>query len=195
MSTAPDASPISPRFRLRGGDLFALAAFTFALFGYACVSMRPLTMHEARLPELAREMLTNGVWSIPHSGGRPWVERPPLPQWVVATFFAVFGAHVWVARLPGAIAGTITCLLTAGTAARLLGRSVGVLAGFALATMYEFYVYATLAEDEVFLAAVVAACVYLFARAITLPLAEARHSEGRSGRARPRQEDLSSTLR
>ncbi|MFT3786372.1 MAG: glycosyltransferase family 39 protein [Tepidisphaeraceae bacterium] len=152
--------------RLTRTDLLLLATFALVLFGYACVSGKPLTMHEARLPELAREMVNTGQWAIAHSGGRPWVERPPLPQWIVAVFFSLFGASAGVARLPGAILGTITCLLTASTASRLFGRTIGLLAGFALATTYEFYVYATLAEDEVYLSTLVALCVWALVRSL-----------------------------
>ncbi len=154
--------------RLTGRDIAILFAFCLLLFGYSCMSGKPLAMHEARLPQLAREMLHSGdwhAWLVPHSGARPWLERPPLPQWIVACAFAVFGESVAVARLPGAIAGALTCCFVALTGARLFGRHVGLVAGFALATMYEFLAYATLAEDEVYLACAVAACVWTFVRA------------------------------
>lgn len=71
----------------------------------------------------------------------------------------------WAARLPAVVAGTLTVLCVAQMAAWLFGPAVGLLAGVALATMVEFLAYATLAEDEVFLALLVAAAMLLFVRA------------------------------
>jgi hypothetical protein len=42
------------------------------------------------------------------------------------------------------------------------GRTIGLLSGFALATMFEFYKYSILAEDDIFLAALVVLAVALF---------------------------------
>ena len=152
------------------GQYALLAAFCLLLFGYSAFSGRPLTMHEARLPQTAREMAGRADWRdwiVPTSGGRPWTERPPGPHWVVvAAMSAVrrFDA-AWVPRLCSAVVGTLMVLLTAWTVSRLLGRGVGVLAGFLLATAFEFYSYASLAEDDVYLALLVAAALACFVRA------------------------------
>jgi 4-amino-4-deoxy-L-arabinose transferase-like glycosyltransferase len=161
--------------------LVLLAAFALLLFGYAGFSGRPLTMHEARLPECAREMLHRGDWLLPTSGGRPWLERPPLPHWCVIASMKLFGRddRVWIVRLPSAIAGTVTVLLTAWTAGRLFGRTTAIVAGMMLATSYEFYVYACQAEDDIYLAALVAAGMALFVHAELL--AQTHRRIGRSG--------------
>jgi len=142
-----------------------LGLFCLGLFGYAMFSGRPLSLHEARLPELSREMMRDGYWLIPHSGGRPWLERPPLPHWFTISISMLLRQRcdsVWVVRMPAVLAGGATVLLTAWVAARLFGRSIGILAGLVLATAFEFYVYACRGEDDIFLAALVAAAVALF---------------------------------
>src|SRR5262249_23256714 len=48
-------------------------------------------------------------------------------------------------------------------AGRLFGRAIGILSGLALATMYEFVRYSTLAEADIFLAPIVAAAMCSFA--------------------------------
>ena len=162
--------PADPRASTPGAkwfDFALLAAFALILFGYAGFSGRPLTMHEARLPECAREMLQRGDWLLPTSGGRPWLERPPLPHWCVIASMKLFGHddRVWVVRLPSAVAGTITVLLTVWMAGRMFGRTTGIVAGLMLATSYEFYIYACQAEDDIYLAALVAAGMALVVRA------------------------------
>jgi 4-amino-4-deoxy-L-arabinose transferase-like glycosyltransferase len=144
-----------------------LVAYCVLLFGYVAISGRPLTLHEARLPECSREMLAMGNWLVPMDGDRPWLERPPFPHWVMIAVARVIGQHYnneWSARVPCALMGLLIVLMVARMAAGWFGRGVGVIAGLALASMYEFYTYATLAEDDIFLALLVVAAVALFVR-------------------------------
>src|SRR5262249_13739655 len=106
-------------------------------------------------------------WLFPQSGARPWLERPPLPHWIVNAVMAVAGQHdqIVMERFPSAIMGTLVVLLTAWTAAGLFGRTTGLVSGLVLATSWQLYTYASLAEDDIYLAAVVAACMALFVRA------------------------------
>ena len=153
--------------RLRRADYLWLGLFCFALFGYAMVGGRPLTMHEAVLPQSAREMLADGDWVVPKSGGRPWLERPPLPQWITVAVAGLLGGtdREWAVRLPPALMGTAVVFLVAWMAAGWFGRTVGLLSGLLLATMFEFTSYAWLAEQDIFLCALVALAIALFARA------------------------------
>ena len=122
-------------------------------------------MHEARLPQTSREMLATHRWLLPHSGIRPWLERPPLPHWVCILAMKVAGHTdaVWVFRMPSAVVGTATVLVSVYLAGRWFGRSTGVVTGFVLTTSLEFFQYASLAEDDIYLTLLVAFCVALFA--------------------------------
>ncbi|MGL4465257.1 MAG: ArnT family glycosyltransferase, partial [Planctomycetia bacterium] len=134
-------------------------------FGVSWIGGRGLTMHEAVLPQSAREMALAGEWIVPTSGGRPWLERPPLPQWLTIAVAAVVGRcdEEWIVRLPPAFMAMGTVLLTAFVAGRWFGRSIGVLSGLCLATMVEFTRYAWLAEQDIFLTTLVAGAVSFFA--------------------------------
>ena len=161
----PTAEFPAPLQGLSWGDGSLLFLFCLALFGWTMFDGRPLSLHEARLPQVSREMMQNGDWLIPRSGGRPWLERPPLPHWCEAIVSFALGQHadkVWVVRLPAVLAGSITALLCAWMAARLFGRSTGLWSGLILATSLEFWTYSGLAEDDIFLAAIVAAAMALF---------------------------------
>src|SRR5882762_9163036 len=117
-SQGPISSPVAPLARL---DLPLLTLFCLCLFGYSMFSGRPLSLHEARLPQLSREMMQSRDWLTPRSGGRAWLERPPLPQWITIAVSAIFRQHsdrVWVVRLPAALAGTLIVLLVASIAAK-----------------------------------------------------------------------------
>jgi 4-amino-4-deoxy-L-arabinose transferase-like glycosyltransferase len=174
-------APAEPRSRLLGRDFLILAAFCLALFGYEMFSGRALSLHEARLPELSREMFANHNWLFPQSGGRPWLERPPLPQWIEVVTSTLFGQRcdaVWVVRLPSVLMGLAIVLMTAWAAGVWFGRGAGVLSGLVLATMYEFYAYSVLAEDDIYLAAAVAVALTLF---ISMEFASGKDPDARAG--------------
>ncbi len=65
-------------------------------------------------------------------------------------------------RRPGWARSPSCCATWIG--GRAFGRTAGVLSGLALATGLEFYAYATVAEDDVYLAALVAVAMALFVR-------------------------------
>lgn len=143
-----------------------LITYTALLFGYSLIGGRPLTMHEARLPQTTNEMVSTSSWIVPHSGDRPWVERPPLPHWIMAAVTAPFG-HIdttWKARITPTLMGIIAVLLLTNIAARLFGSATGILAGFIQATSYEFFSYSWLAEDDIFLCVIVYFILYLFVK-------------------------------
>lgn len=145
-------------------DYLLLGIFSLALYGYSCIGGRVLTQHEARLPQASIEMAESGNSLIPTCGGRPWLERPPLPHWItigVATLFGVWD-QVWVFRIPNALSGMACVLMTGALSSRFFGREIGILSALMLATSYEFVHYAWLAEEDVYLAAAVLCCMMLF---------------------------------
>lgn len=152
--------------RLRRADFALLTGFCLLLFGISLVSGRPLTMHEGVLPETSREMFHNHSWIIPTNAGRPWLENPPLPQWITVGIATLCGGcdDVWIVRIGPMLVSTIAVLLVAWMAAGWFGRSIGLLSGFVLATTYEFTQYAWLAEDEIFLCTLTTLAVAAFAR-------------------------------
>src|SRR4051794_16627926 len=96
--------------QLQRSDYLLLTLFSLALFGFSLIGGRVLTMHESRLPQASREMLSNGDWLIPMSGGRPWLERPPLPHWITAGVAILCGRcdQVWIVRIPPVLMGTLS---------------------------------------------------------------------------------------
>lgn len=152
--------------KLTRRDFLVLGAFSLLLYCYACYGGRVLTQHEARLPQASIEMANAGEWLIPTCGGRPWLERPPLPHWLTIGIASVCGVwdQVWVFRIPNALAGVLSVLLTGWLGARFFGREIGLLSGLMLATSYEFVHYAWLAEEDIYLAAAVLVGMVLFVK-------------------------------
>ncbi len=92
---------------------------------------------------------------------------PPLPHWLVISMMKIFGRDnaVWIVRLPSACMGTATVLLTLYIARKWFGPAVGIVSAMLLATSFKFYQYACLAEDDIYLAAMVTLAAALFTHA------------------------------
>jgi 4-amino-4-deoxy-L-arabinose transferase-like glycosyltransferase len=140
-------------------------AYCLVLFTLVLAVGGPLTMHEGVLSQTSRQMAADHDWLVPHFGEAPWLERPPLPQWITVGITWVVGRcdQEWIVRLGSAMSGTITALLTVWLGGAFFGRVVGIMSGLVLATMYEFLRYSTLAEADIFLSPIVAGCMTLFA--------------------------------
>jgi 4-amino-4-deoxy-L-arabinose transferase-like glycosyltransferase len=173
-------------------DYLCVAAFTLLLYAAVLAFGGPLTMHEGVLSQTTKAMLADRDWLVPHYGDAPWLERPPLPQWISCAICTVIGHcdEEWNVRIGPALAGTLTVLLTLWLAGRFFGRAVAVTSALILATMYNFVRYSTLAEADIFLAPIVGAALCAFAysemlRAFPSPSAERGISAdplaGRSG--------------
>ncbi len=147
-------------------DYLLLGAFCLIVYGVSLISGRELTMHEAVLPQSARSMLADSDWVVPKKGGAPWLESPPLPQWCTVAIASVIGRcdEVWIVRIGPVIMATAVVLMVAWMATLWFGRSIGLLSGFIMATTCQLARYAWLAEDEIYLCALVTAAVALFVR-------------------------------
>ena len=146
-------------------DYLGVGLFTILLYGVVLAVGGPLTLHEGVLSQTTKAMLANHDWLVPRYGDAPWLERPPLPQWIACAICTVLGHcdQEWNVRIGPALAGVITVLLTTWLAGRLFGRGIGILSGLMLATMYNFLRYSTLAEADIFLAPIVAGALCVFA--------------------------------
>lgn len=115
-----------------------------------------LTYHEAFVAQGGSEMLASGSWGEPTIGGRPWLEKPPLPfQAVAAAGWLAGGVSPWSARLPSALAATGLVLGVAYLARRRYGETVGVLAGAVQATTFWSVYRGRLAEADILLACLI----------------------------------------
>jgi 4-amino-4-deoxy-L-arabinose transferase-like glycosyltransferase len=113
----------------------AAAALALLLLCFlAATGARALNVpDEGRYAEVAREMLRSGDWITPRLDGVPFLDKPPLFYWLEAGAFALFGVHVWSARLVPALLGFAGCALVYAAGARLYGRRAGLLAAIVLA--------------------------------------------------------------
>src|SRR5271154_6128440 len=105
--------------RLGGMRLICLLVLSALALLPGLGSSGRLTYHEAFVAQGAREILDSGNWGYPTIGGLPWLEKPPLPWWLVAALGRYAGGvNETVARLPSVLAATGLALGVAVLATR-----------------------------------------------------------------------------
>jgi 4-amino-4-deoxy-L-arabinose transferase-like glycosyltransferase len=67
-------------------------------------------------------------WLIPVLNGEVRLQKPPLPNWCVATLYRLFGVSEFATRLMPALFAAIGALLVADLARRVIGRAAGLIA-------------------------------------------------------------------
>ena len=114
--------------------LFLLLVLAGCLFFVGLGSLPLLEPDEGRNGEVAREMLASGDWITPHYDGLPYLDKPVVFFWLVASSFKLAGLHEWSARAPSALMGLCLLLLSWSLARRMFGDSTAVRAGLVIAT-------------------------------------------------------------
>jgi 4-amino-4-deoxy-L-arabinose transferase-like glycosyltransferase len=93
----------------------------------------PLLKTEGLRALVAAEMLHGGDWLVPSLCGEPLLTKPPLgPVAVAAASWPIGEVRPWSARLPSAVAATLTVLLVYALFRRALGEWAGLTAALIL---------------------------------------------------------------
>ncbi len=104
---------------------------------------------ESRWATVAMEMIRSGDWVIPRQQGRPFLSRPPLGSWLIATCSVLRGGvDVWAIRLPSVLATWLTSILVYGYSRLFLSRFGAFTAGVAFATMGQILQLGRVGETE-----------------------------------------------
>jgi 4-amino-4-deoxy-L-arabinose transferase-like glycosyltransferase len=171
-------SPQSNEYRLRRVDYLLLLLLCGVLYASSLINPRVLNSHETTHCLNVREMIASGDWFIPTYGGRPWLERPPLPHWLTAPGVLLLGEDVpdRAYRIGPIIVATLAVLIFARAIAGCLGRTAGLMSGVIFATMREFVAYATGPEADIFLGATVTVAGALLMRSLFSAVAGDKHT-------------------
>ena len=116
--------------------------------------------------QLARNMIQSGDWIIPHLDGVAYVEKPPLPYWMIAVSYRIFGVYDWAARVPFALAAMLLCLVAALYARWAFNRRAGMYAGMVLATCAGLFLFTRILIPDVMVTLCVCVSFWSFQRAL-----------------------------
>ncbi len=102
----------------------AILCLLSAVIFFGNLSYAFIEPDESRYAQIALEMIQTGDYVVPRLNGEPYLDKPPLLYWITAASFQLFGVNEQAARLPSALAATLTVLATYFLGSRLLGQRV-----------------------------------------------------------------------
>jgi 4-amino-4-deoxy-L-arabinose transferase-like glycosyltransferase len=146
----------------------ALAPFTFLVCLFPILllgnlgSLAQFTKAEVCFAETAREMLLSGDFITPRFCGEIFFDKPPLLYWLIAISMRVFGQVEAAVRLPSALAGVATLVLTSFFARRRYGNRAGFLSGAILLTCPIFWSFSRQAMSDAWLTLCVSAALFAY---------------------------------
>jgi 4-amino-4-deoxy-L-arabinose transferase-like glycosyltransferase len=104
---------------------------------YYGLGVRPIyKIQEVRIAETAREMVVSGDWLVPRYNGELRLQKPPLPYWLTAASYRLFGINEMAVRLPALLFGVLTTFLLFVWAKRELGEQIAANTVLILVTSY-----------------------------------------------------------
>lgn len=146
-------------------DYFCLAVLlilAYVLFFHQLGGLGFVGPDEPRYAAVAREMFETGDYVTPHLMGEPWLEKPALLYWLASIGYAVFGVGEIGARMPSAVAATLTMLTLFWCGRRLYSRRAGFAAAIVLATSVGTLGLARAASTDMLLSAALGCALAVF---------------------------------
>ena len=119
-------------------DYIFLATLLWLAFYLGCASYAILDMNEGLYAEIAREMLEQRQYLIPHLNYVPYLEKPPLLYWLIALSYQLFGISEFAARFVPSTCAVLACLSLVWFGKRLGQPRAGWLAAVILASSFGF---------------------------------------------------------
>jgi 4-amino-4-deoxy-L-arabinose transferase-like glycosyltransferase len=116
--------------------------------------------------EAAREMFVKGDYVTLHVNGVRYLEKAPLPYWLVAASYHVFGVNQFSTRLPMALSVLLLGLLGLFWGRRAFGERVGIYAALFVYTAAGVFLFTRVLIPDVLLSVLIAAPLYFFLTAL-----------------------------
>jgi 4-amino-4-deoxy-L-arabinose transferase-like glycosyltransferase len=112
--------------------------------------------------EAAREMYVTGNYVTLHVNGIRYLEKAPLPYWLVAGSYHVFGVNEFSTHLPTLLAIFGLMMLAMLWAKRAFGERAGIYAGLFVCTTAGFFLFTRILIPEAILSFFIALSLYWF---------------------------------
>jgi 4-amino-4-deoxy-L-arabinose transferase-like glycosyltransferase len=144
-----------------------LLAIIFAVVYLGSVFSPPLLDDaDSTHAEAAREMLARGDYVTLHVNGIRYLEKAPLPYWLVAGSFRLLGINEFAARLPTAVAVLLLAWLGMSWGQGAFGERAGTYAGLFVLTCAGVYLFTRIFIPDVLLSLLIGASFYFLLTAL-----------------------------
>src|SRR5579864_2572321 len=152
--------------RLRTASYWALAAVFVAVYFGSLFSPALLDDADSTHAEAAREMFVSSDYVTLHVNGVRYLEKAPLPYWLVAFSYRIFGVNEFAARLPMTLSVLLLGLLAVVWGHRAFGERAGIYAGLFVYTAAGVFLFTRILIPDVLLSLLIAASLYFFLTAL-----------------------------
>src|SRR6201993_2830965 len=166
-STVPvtETKPTSPT-GLRASSYWLLAVVFAAVFLASLFSPPLLDDADSTHAEAAREMFVTGDYVTLHVNGVRYLEKAPLPYWLVVGSYHLFGINEFSTRLPMAISVLLLGVLALVWSRRAFGERAGIYAALFAYTAAGVFLFTRILIPDVLLSVLIAASLYFFLTAL-----------------------------
>ena len=136
---------------VRGSWLLFLAVF-FAVYVGSLFSPPLLDDVDSAHAQAAQHFAESGDWVTMKINGIRYIEKPPMPYWLVGNCYKLFGESTATTHLPNALAMLGLCWLSWAWARRAWGERAGLYAGLAVLTAVGPFLFTRFIIPESYLA-------------------------------------------
>jgi len=151
---------------LRTSSYLALALVFAAVYLGSVFTPPLLDDADSSHAEAAREMLVSGDYVTLHINGVRYLEKAPLPYWLVAISYRWFGVNEFATRLPMALSVMLLGVLAVVWGRRAFGERAGIYAGAFVYTSAGMFLFTRILIPDVLLSLLIAASLYFFLTAL-----------------------------
>jgi 4-amino-4-deoxy-L-arabinose transferase-like glycosyltransferase len=145
---------------------WALAVVFLAVYVGSMFTPGLLDDADSTHAEAAREMVATGDYVTLHVNGVRYLEKPPLPYWLVALSYKAFGVNEFSTRLPMVLSVMLLGVVAFCWGRRAFGERTGIYAGLFVYTCAGVYLFTRVLIPEVLLSLLIAAAMYFFLTAL-----------------------------
>lgn len=125
---------------------------------------------ETTYGEFIKQMHLTGDWITLHYNGAIIFDKPPLYYWLANICTYILGFNEWAIRLPAAIFGVLTVIMTFLLGKEFYNKKVGFLSAIIVMTAFQFLIQSRIAEIDVLLVFLMTASLYCFWKGKYLPM-------------------------
>jgi 4-amino-4-deoxy-L-arabinose transferase-like glycosyltransferase len=164
----PGSLTVDDKQRGRGSRIayWALAVVFLAVYVGSMFTPGLLDDADSTHAEAAREMVVTGDYVTLHVNGVRYLEKPPLPYWLVAFSYKILGVNECSTRLPMVLSVMLLGVLAFCWGRRAFGERTGIYAGLFVYTCAGVYLFTRVLIPDVLLSLLIAAAMYFFLTAL-----------------------------
>jgi 4-amino-4-deoxy-L-arabinose transferase-like glycosyltransferase len=151
---------------LRAASYWALAIVFVTVYLGSLFAPGLLDDADSTHAEAAREMFVTGDYVTLHVNGVRYLEKAPLPYWLVAFCYHIFGVNEFASRLPMALSVLLLGVLAVVWGGRAFGERAGIYAGLFVYTSAGVFLFTRVLIPDVLLSLLIAASLYFFLSAL-----------------------------